>query len=199
MVRLDKIYTRGGDTGMTSLGDGQRVPKTNARIAAYGTVDELNAVLGMCLEHVSEERERAFLLGLQNTLFDLGADLCVPPSPEAAGSTSGSALRIQPASVERLERAIDEINEALPPLTSFILPGGNALASHLHLGRVVCRRAEREVQHLMETDGEEAVGAPALAYLNRLSDLLFVMARKAAGADEILWKPGQEGASGNDA
>lgn len=185
MVRLNRIYTRSGDAGETGLGDGSRVLKTDPRIEAYGTVDELNAVVGMCLDQVGSDADvlRQRLLMIQNDLFDLGADLCVP---EAEGD-SGS-LRVTPAQVTRLEGWIDHINEPLEELKSFILPGGTPLASALHLGRTVCRRAERRVVALMAT--EPSVNLNTLTYLNRLSDLFFVMAREAAGPSAPLWKPG---------
>jgi cob(I)alamin adenosyltransferase len=186
MVHLNRIYTRSGDAGQTSLGDGRRVPKTDARIVAYGTVDELNCVLGLCLDAVTDTAERARLDVIQNDLFDLGADLCVPPT---ADEESGSRLRMSTQAVTRLENWIDEVNDALAPLTSFVLPGGNPLASAYHMARTVCRRAEREVLVLAACP-EEPVGEPAIAYLNRLSDLLFVLARAAAGDDERLWRPG---------
>ena len=171
---------------MTSLGDGTRVSKSCSRIAAYGDVDELNAVLGMCLDQVSDASERALLIDVQHELFDLGADLCTPP----AADSDKKALRIGAEAVKRLEAAIDSANENLAPLLSFILPGGTPLASVYHLGRTVCRRAERGMQRLAEDEGHEAVNPSALEYVNRLSDLLFVLARRAAGQDEVLWKPG---------
>ncbi len=186
MVRLDKIYTRGGDDGMTSLGDGSRVSKTSPRIASYGEVDELNAVLGLCLDHVRDDDERRMLVDIQHELFDLGADLCIPVAPGEE-----RRLRMSTAAVERLERIIDEVNEGLPALTSFVLPGGNPLASHYHLARTVCRRVERALVLLVQGAGEGAVNKAAHAYVNRLSDLLFVLARRAAGADEVLWEPGR--------
>jgi cob(I)alamin adenosyltransferase len=187
MVRLDKIYTRGGDGGMTSLGDGARVPKTSPRIVAYGEVDELNAVLGMCVDQVTDADERTLLLDIQHELFDLGADLCVP----LASSGDTKRLRMSDGAVARLEAAIDAANEGLAPLTSFILPGGNPTSSAYHLGRTVCRRVERGLLGLMEAEGDEAMNPAALAYVNRLSDLLFVLARRAAGTDEVLWEPGR--------
>ena len=181
MVRLTRIYTRTGDEGMTSLGDGRRVSKTAPRIEAYGTVDELNAVVGLCLDHAPPPlRER--LVRIQHDLFDLGADLCVPldASPEVP------ALRLGPARVERIEAWIDEVNAKLAPLTSFVLPGGNPLASHLHLARTVCRRAERMLAAL---DAIERIKRVDGIYLNRLADLFFVLSREAAGPAEILWVP----------
>lgn len=182
MVRLNRIYTRTGDDGSTALGDGTRVRKTAARIEAYGTVDELNAVLGLCCELAALPlRDR--LRQVQNDLFDLGADLCVPL--DASGGPAG-ALRLGPGRAVRLERWIDEANAPLPPLTSFVLPGGGPLATQLHLARTVCRRAERRVESLSE---REKVNRHDLVYLNRLSDLLFVWARSAAGGAEVLWVP----------
>lgn len=180
MVRLTKIYTRTGDGGTTGLGDGSRVAKTSARIEAYGTVDELNAVLAMCLDSCPDEALRERLFGLQNDLFDLGADLCVPLAE------AGGPQHIGEARVLRLEAWIDEVNADLAPLESFVLPGGNPLATALHLARTVCRRAERRVLTLA---AEERVGEQGIVYLNRLSDLFFVLARAAAGGDERLWRP----------
>ena len=189
MVRLTRIYTRTGDDGTTGLGDGSRVRKTSPRIEAYGCVDELNAVLGLCAELAAGpllERLRR----LQQDLFDLGADLCQPPG-------SGKPVLVGAARVARLEGWIDEANERLAPLTSFILPGGGPLAAHLHLARTVCRRAERRVLALAE---REAVDAQGLHFLNRLSDLCFVWSRVAAGGQEVLWVPTRdEGAPGKGA
>jgi len=189
MVHLDRIYTRGGDRGMTSLGDGTRVPKTDPRIVAYGTVDELNAVLGVVVRQpglgTTAKRQ---LRDIQNDLFDVGADLCVPrPSEEAAGAR----LRVAESQVARLERAIDAYTAALKPLQSFVLPGGSAAAAWLHMGRVVCRRAEQQVAALLER-APGSTGDQVLVYLNRLSDLLFVMARWAndRGRGDVLWIPG---------
>jgi cob(I)alamin adenosyltransferase len=179
MVRLTRIYTRTGDDGTTALGDGTRVPKTSPRIEAYGTVDELNAVLGVCWE-LAAEPLRARLRQVQNDLFDLGADLCVPLSAK-----SGVA-RIGAARSTRLERWIDEANAPLPPLSSFVLPGGGPLAAQLHVARTVARRAERRGLLLAAA---EPVNTQALVYLNRLSDLLFVWSRAAAGGSEVLWVP----------
>jgi cob(I)alamin adenosyltransferase len=188
VVRLNRIYTRSGDAGETGLGDGTRVPKTDARIEAYGTVDELNAILGLCLDRVdaADATLRGRLLAVQNDLFDLGADLCVPESAASAGASG--ALRVTAAQVSRLEAWIDEVNAPLPELTSFILPGGTPLASALHLARTVCRRAERRLVALIAI--EPGVNGNTLTYLNRLSDLFFVLARVAAGASAPLWKPG---------
>lgn len=189
MVRLDRIYTRGGDEGLTSLGDGTRVPKHHPRVAAYGTVDELSSVLGLALVHGASTRWGSELLQIQNDLFDLGADLCVP-------GTGKDRLRIDATYTERLEKLIDRENEPLAPLKSFILPGGTAVSAWLHLARNVCRRAERLVTELCELDGEkDQVNLEVVKYLNRLSDLLFVLARAAndGGARDVLWVPGRKG------
>jgi cob(I)alamin adenosyltransferase len=181
-VRLTRIYTRGGDAGETSLGDGRRVPKTDPRIEAYGTVDELNSVLGLVLASPELPEEfRPWLEQVQNDLFDVGADLCVPLEDER------ERLRIDPAQVERLEALCDLVNARLEPLKSFILPGGGEAASRLHVARTVCRRAERAAVAQAEAEDANPV---ALAYLNRLSDLLFILARAASVGDEPLWKPG---------
>lgn len=184
MVFLSKIYTKSGDTGETGLGDGARVPKDHYRVTAYGEVDELNSVLGLLTAYCPEWSEHALLQVIQNDLFDLGADLCVPQSPT---ENPAQALRILPAQHDRLERAIDRINEPLQPLRSFILPGGTPPAAWLHLARTVCRRAERALVTLMKS---EAVNEHALIYLNRLSDLLFVMGRAANPGGDVLWVPG---------
>jgi cob(I)alamin adenosyltransferase len=184
MVRLTRIYTRGGDSGETSLGDGARVPKHALRVEAYGTVDEANAVIGIARLHAEAAADE--MLGrIQNDLFDLGADLCTPEG----GRRGAGALRIAPAQVERLEREIDAMNAALAPLDSFILPGGTAAAAQLHLARTVIRRAERLVSELA---GAEPVNPEALKYLNRLSDHLFVLSRRAndGGTLDVLWVPG---------
>jgi cob(I)alamin adenosyltransferase len=187
MVRLTRIYTRGGDKGETSLGDGSRVPKHALRVAAYGTVDEANAAIGIARLHADTEAD-AMLGHIQNDLFDLGADLCTPEG----GRRSAGALRISAAQVERLEHEIDAMNAALRPLDSFILPGGTAAAAYLHLARTVTRRAERLVSELAHA---EPVNPEALKYLNRLSDHLFVLGRRANGngAHDVLWVPGANG------
>ena len=190
MVQLTKIYTRGGDQGETSLGDGSRVAKHDARVEAYGTVDEANAVIGLVRVEIAragaDERDLdAALRRIQNDLFDLGADLCTPED----GRRAEGALRIAASQVEWLETEIDKINERLAPLSSFILPGGSPVAAQLHLARTVARRAERCVTELARS---ETVNTEAVKYLNRLSDLLFVMSRAANndGADDVLWVPG---------
>jgi cob(I)alamin adenosyltransferase len=182
-VRLTRIYTRAGDAGETSLGDGSRVPKTDARIEAYGTVDELNSVIGLTLAADLPVQFRPWLEQVQNDLFDLGADLSVPLEDRRR-----ERLRMTPSQVERLEELCDLVNEELEPLKSFVLPGGTEAAARLHVARAVCRRAERRSAALAE--GHE-VNPAALAYLNRLSDLLFILARAAnAGSQEPLWRPG---------
>jgi cob(I)alamin adenosyltransferase len=182
-VRLTRIYTRAGDAGETSLGDGSRVPKTDARIEAYGTVDELNSVIGLTLAADLPAQFRPWLEQVQNDLFDLGADLSVPLEDRRR-----ERLRMTPSQVERLEELCDLVNEELEPLKSFVLPGGTEAAARLHVARAVCRRAERRSAALAE--GHE-VNPAALAYLNRLSDLLFILARAAnAGSQEPLWRPG---------
>jgi cob(I)alamin adenosyltransferase len=187
MVFLSRIYTKSGDQGETGLGDGTRVPKDHPRVAAYGSVDELNAVLGLLLAGQPQPPEADLLRTIQNDLFDVGADLCVPPS---ASETPGQRLRVRPEQVTRLEESIDRLNAGLQPLTSFVLPGGEPSAAWCHLARTVCRRAERDVVTLMR---REAVNPQALIYLNRLSDLLFVLARvcNRQGQGDILWVPGK--------
>jgi cob(I)alamin adenosyltransferase len=184
MVRLTRIYTRGGDKGETSLGDGSRAPKHALRVAAYGTVDEANAAIGIARLHADAEAD-AMLGHIQNDLFDLGADLCTPED----GRRSAGALRISAAQVERLEHEIDAMNATLRPLDSFILPGGTAAAAYLHLARTVTRRAERLASELAQA---EPVNPEALKYLNRLSDHLFVLGRRVNdnGASDVLWVPG---------
>lgn len=187
MVKLNRIYTRGGDQGETSLGDGTRLAKHHVRVAAYGTVDEANATIGLARTVASPEFEDV-LARIQNDMFDLGADLCTPE----AGKKAEGALRITSAQVKRLEDEIDSFNEQLEPLTSFILPGGKDCAAYLHLARTVVRRAER----LMTTLAlEEPINTAALEYINRLSDHLFVLARAINdnGASDILWQPGKHG------
>jgi cob(I)alamin adenosyltransferase len=192
MVRLTKIYTRGGDGGQTSLGDGARVSKTSPRVEAYGVVDEANAAIGLARLHTKGEAD-AILARIQNDLFDLGADLCVPVSDRRP-----TALRVSAAQVARLEREIDAINESLAPLNSFVLPGGSPAAAFLHLARTITRRAERLVVGLMEAAEQEPVNSEVLRYLNRLSDLLFVLSRHEndQGAEDVLWRPGATRDSG---
>lgn len=187
MVRLTRIYTRGGDKGQTSLGDGARVPKHALRVEAYGTVDEANAVIGIArLATADNVQADAMLARIQNDLFDLGADLC---TPAAEGEQPGQALRVTAGQVTRLEAEIDAMNEELAPLNSFILPGGSAAAAQLHLGRTVVRRAERLITALAES---EPVNPQAIAYANRLSDHFFVLARylNERGTADVLWVPG---------
>jgi cob(I)alamin adenosyltransferase len=178
---LTRIYTRGGDRGETSLGDGSRVSKLDPRVRAYGAVDELNAQIGVALAGELPEGMRPLLERVQNELFDLGADLSVPF--EVAGR-----LRVAQSQIDGLERACDEWNASLAPLKSFVLPGGSDASARLHVARTVCRRAELVA---LATANEATVNPLALVYLNRLSDLLFILARAAnAGRDEPLWKPG---------
>jgi cob(I)alamin adenosyltransferase len=190
MVLLSRIYTKTGDKGTTALGDGRRVPKDAARIEAYGTVDELNAVLGLALLVVTDVDGASLLMTIQNDLFDLGADLCVPERPKRGRKASArKPLRVTEAHVRPLELAIDRFNAALQPLRSFVLPGGTAASAWLHLARTVCRRAERRLVALAR---KETINPKTIVYLNRLSDLLFVMARRAndGGRADILWVPG---------
>jgi len=182
-VRLTRIYTRGGDAGETSLGDGSRASKLDGRIAAFGSVDELNAHLGVVLAGDCPQEVRDVLVEVQNELFDVGADLSVPVEVEGR-------LRVEQASIDRLEQLCDQFNEPLPELTSFVLPGGTQAAAGLHVARTVCRRAERDA---LAAAGNEGVNPLAVVYLNRLSDLLFILARAAnsiVGAPEPLWRPG---------
>ena len=186
MVRLTRIYTKTGDAGETHLGDMSRVAKTDPRLIAYADVDEANSVLGVAVALGQVPQETADLLrGIQNDLFDVGADLCTPvvPDPEHP------PLRITTAYTERLEAACDLHNEALPKLTSFILPGGTAAAALLHQARAVTRRAERSVWALLAVDAERT-NAETARYLNRLSDLLFILARAANPGGDVLWQPG---------
>ena len=188
MVSLSRIYTRTGDAGTTRLGDNAEVSKIDVRVEAYGSVDELNATLGLATTQSELPIEyRQLLRDIQNDLFDLGADLCLPERETKAGERE--PLRITATQVQVLEREIDRCNERLEPLRSFILPGGHELAALLHLARAVCRRAERRCWSLVEA---ERVNEQALIYLNRLSDLLFVLARMVndGGAADVLWQPG---------
>lgn len=189
MVKLTKIYTRGGDGGETSLGDGARVKKHDLRVAAYGAIDEANAAIGVARQHTMNVSDLDTILArLQNELFDLGADICVPSDN---GDQNRPRLRVSAHQVAALEGDIDRLNADLPPLTSFILPGGSAAAAALHVARTTTRRAERELTALAE---RETVNLDAIAYINRLSDLLFVMARAAnrlVNSRDVLWVPGQ--------
>ena len=189
MVKLNKIYTRTGDAGDTGLATGERVLKDDPRVAAYGEVDETNACLGLARLHSAEDAWLDAALGrIQNEMFDLGADLATPEREEPLGY---EPLRVTPDQVARLEREMDAMNEAITPLNSFVLPGGSPLAAALHLARTVSRRAERAAVTLSRTPGE-TVSPTAITYLNRLSDHLFVAARRANanGAADILWVPG---------
>ena len=195
MVQLTRIYTRGGDTGQTSLGDGARVAKYSVRVAAYGTVDEANAVLGLARLHgdaggdgAGESGADAMLARIQNEMFDLGADLCTP-GDGTEDDPDKPRLRMQGSQVDRLEAEIDAMNANLHPLTSFILPGGSVLSAHLHHARTLVRRAERLVAELAD---QEPVNPVAIKYINRLSDHMFVLARVANGngASDVLWRPG---------
>ncbi len=185
MVVLNKIYTRTGDGGDTALGNGQRVAKHALRVEAYGTVDEVNATLGLARLHAAGDMAAA-LARIQNDLFDLGADLC-RPDPSQDGEAGHPVLRMIQSQVDRLEAEIDAMNAPLAPLRSFILPGGTALAAYLHLCRTVARRAERLATAL--ATGEE-INPAAVRYLNRLSDWFFVAARVANGGEDVLWVPG---------
>lgn len=187
MVVLSKIYTRTGDAGTTALGDGSRVPKTSPRVGAYGTVDEANATIGMARLHATGELDDRLAM-IQNDMFDLGADLCRPGMAKDADAEY-PPLRMATAQVDRLEAEIDEMNAALEPLRSFVLPGGSALAAHLHLCRTVTRRAERLCVDLAAS---EDVNEAAIKYLNRLSDWFFVASRIANddGRADVLWVPG---------
>jgi len=194
MVYLSRIYTKTGDHGDTCLGDGSRVPKDHPRVTAYGAVDELNSLLGIAHTQFPDSGAIDFnvevaelIRAIQNDLFDVGADLCLP-TPEV--EQPGQALRVRAEQAERLERTIDRFNERLQPLKSFILPGGTPAAAWCHLARTVCRRAERDVVTLART---EKINPEVIVYLNRLSDLLFVLARACNrdGAEDVLWVPGK--------
>lgn len=181
MVRIDRVITRGGDGGSTSLGDGSRVPKDDLRVDAYGTVDEANATIGLLRLHTGADAEAdAMMARVQNDLFDVGADLCVP-------GAAGERLRLTDAPSLRLEAEVAAMNAALPPLTSFILPGGTLAAAHAHLARTVTRRAERLVVHLAR---EQEVNPAVVRFLNRLSDHLFVLGRRLNAGHDVLWAPG---------
>ena len=194
MVRLNVIYTGTGDSGHTGLGDGSRRSKSDARIAAIGDVDEANCAVGLARFETHNTTDKALaaielvLARIQNDLFDLGADLCLPKATEEA---PGAALRVVKSQVEALEHAIDALNAKLGPLRSFVLPGGTRASAFLHQARAICRRAERSIVTLASIEGEE-VGEVALAYINRLSDYLFVAARAANhfGETDVLWEPG---------
>jgi cob(I)alamin adenosyltransferase len=185
VVRLTRIYTRGGDQGETSLGSGARVAKHDPRVGAYGTVDEANAAIGLARLHVEGDVD-AMLARIQNDLFDLGADLCTPA--DEAGGPAG-ALRIVQPQIDRLEQEIDRLNAGLAPLDSFVLPGGSPAAAYLHLARTVVRRAERAMTELAV---DQPVNPLAVKYVNRLSDHLFVLARfvNEGGRRDVLWRPG---------
>jgi cob(I)alamin adenosyltransferase len=188
MVYLSRIYTKTGDKGETSLGDGSRVPKDHPRVVAYGEVDELNAVLGLLGTELAGDPQHAELIRtIQNDLFDVGADLC---RPVLADEKVGAKLRIRPEQSQRLEQTIDRLNAELAPLTSFVLPGGKPAAAWCHLARTVCRRAERAVVTLSDS---ETINTEVIIYLNRLSDLLFVLARvlNDKGQADLLWVPGK--------
>ncbi len=191
MVVLNKIYTRTGDDGTTALGTGERLAKHALRVSAYGTVDETNAAIGMAVVHLggTDDVLKVRLERIQNDLFDLGADLCVPDRGE---KLAYEPLRITDAQVKRLEDEIDDMNAGLKPLRSFVLPGGALAAAALHMARTVCRRAERLVTELAERP-DEPVSGPALKYINRLSDYLFVASRhvNGQGAGDVLWVPGK--------
>ncbi|MDE2383942.1 MAG: cob(I)yrinic acid a,c-diamide adenosyltransferase [Alphaproteobacteria bacterium] len=193
MVKLNKIYTRTGDGGETALGTGERVSKAHIRIAAYGTVDETNAAVGVARLHTKDAalvKLDAMLARIQNELFDLGADLCVP---DRGQKLDYEPLRILPKQFERLEAEIDELNAELAPLRSFVLPGGHAAAAQLHICRTVCRHAERLIVELASHKGEH-VSEGAVAYVNRLSDFFFVASRwvnATAGSGDVLWVPGK--------
>jgi len=192
MVVLNRIYTKTGDDGTTALGSGERRPKYDLRIAAYGTVDETNAAIGVVRLYTKDAPELDAMLGrIQNDLFDLGADLAVPER-EGQGTKKAERLRVVASQVERLERDIDALNDKLAPLTSFVLPGGTPAAAHLHVARTICRRAERVIVELAAQPGE-SVGSAGIQYMNRLSDFLFVASRAVNdnGAGDVLWVPGQ--------
>ncbi len=188
MVKLNRIYTRTGDDGSTGLVDGSRIPKASARIEAIGKVDEANSAIGLAVASYPEGTYSAALHRIQNDLFDLGADLATP-APDGDFAPSEMVLRIVPAQFEWLERAIDSLNERLEPLTSFVLPGGTEAAARTHVARASVRAAERAVVELATT---EPVNPAAIAYINRLSDYLFVLARvcNANGASDVKWVPG---------
>lgn len=190
MVVLNKIYTRTGDDGTTALGTGERRKKYDLRIAGYGTIDEVNAAIGVARLHTTHDHALDAALGrIQNDLFDVGADLCTPGVGKGPG---GARLTVTDNQVKWLEAEIDRFNDALKPLRSFVLPGGSAAAAHLHLARTICRRAERLIAELKDHEGD-SVSGEVLKYVNRLSDFLFVASRHAngQGAGDVLWQPGQ--------
>jgi cob(I)alamin adenosyltransferase len=190
MVKLNKIYTRTGDDGSTGLGSGERRKKYDLRVAAYGTLDEANAAIGIARLHTGDDGVLdAALSRIQNDLFDVGADLCTPGKGRGP---DGARLTVTPAQVDWLESEIDRLNDDLAPLKSFVLPGGTPAAAYLHLARTICRRAERLIAELKDKPGE-SVGAEVLQYVNRLSDFLFVAGRYAndKGVRDVLWQPGQ--------
>jgi cob(I)alamin adenosyltransferase len=190
MVKLNKIYTRTGDDGSTGLGSGERRKKYDLRVAAYGTLDEANAAIGIARLHTASDGTLdAALSRIQNDLFDVGADLCTPGKGRGP---DGARLTVTQTQVDWLESEIDRLNDALAPLKSFVLPGGSPAAAYLHLARTICRRAERLIAELKDKPGE-SVGAEVLQYVNRLSDFLFVAGRHAngKGARDVLWQPGQ--------
>ncbi len=184
-MKIDKIYTRTGDEGKTSLGDGSRLPKFHLRVAAYGSIDEANSVLGVAILHVTDHEVLELMRHIQNDLFDVGADLCQPERPGAAKPS----LRITEEQVTWLEKQIDHFNADLQPLTSFVLPGGSPASAHMHLARTITRRAERDVVRL---SAEGPVNPAVLRYVNRLSDFLFVLARylNDKGKEDVRWQPG---------
>jgi len=190
MVKLNKIYTRTGDDGTTGLGSGERRKKYDLRVAAYGTLDEANAAIGIARLHTGGDGMLdAALSRIQNDLFDVGADLCTPGKGRGP---DGARLTVTQAQVDWLENEIDRLNDDLAPLKSFVLPGGSPAAAYLHLARTICRRAERLIAELKDKPGE-SVGAEVLQYVNRLSDFLFVASRytNGKGARDVLWQPGQ--------
>jgi len=184
-MKLDRIYTRGGDDGRTSLGDGARVPKYHVRVHAYGGLDDANAAIGVALLHIDDADVRAVLSLVQNDLFDVGADICRPQRVES----KREPLRVTPKQVQAIEDQIDRFNEHLNPLMSFVLPGGSPASAYLHLARTAIRRAERD---LAELAANEPINAEALKYVNRVSDLFFVLGRymNGRGTVDVLWKPG---------
>ena len=189
MVKLNKIYTRTGDDGSTGLVDGSRLPKNSDRVSAYGDVDELNAAIGLVRLHLQSQHMDAVMARIQNELFDLGADLATP-CPADGQAEPEYALRIISGQVDRLEKELDDLNADMPALTSFVLPGGSAPSAYLHLARTICRRAERSIVSLANTT---TINPQALAYINRLSDLLFVAGRwcNDQGEQDVLWTPGE--------